>query len=113
MIERSRSEILSRTQRLILMGEWLERNEPILVSLIVNLQESVELHLDDEYTGIDAFLVEHFHQLSHALSALNQNLDDYKESLKSIPSDFQLKINYPWHCRSIKQPTVVLDEQQT
>lgn len=112
MLERSRSEILSRTQHLIQLGEWLERNEPIIAQLTERLSESVDLYLDDE-VYIDESTGQHFTQLANALYAVITNLSDYKESVKSTPNDLQLTINYPWHCRSIKHTTVVLDEQQS
>jgi hypothetical protein len=110
MFEPSRSEILLRTQRLIRMGEWLERNAPIFGSLIEALSDAVELHLMDE--DIDSWIEEEFHQLSRALSACIQNLSDYKASLTKEEQCSMVVVNYPRHPHD-KQPTVVLDEQQS
>jgi hypothetical protein len=110
MFEPSRFEILLRTQRLIHMGEWLERNESIFAALIEGLSDAVDLHLMDE--EIDTWVADEFHQLSSALSSCIRNLTDYKDSLTKTEHNYKLILNYPRHPH-VKKPTVILDEQQS
>ena len=110
MFEPSRAAILSRTQRLIHMGEWLERNEEILATLIEDLSDAVDLHMDGE---LDSFIENEFHRLSAALSSCICNLVDHKDALNPSDHSMKLILRHPRHTRCIKSLTVVLDEQQS